>query len=155
MIHPKTHVQEILTSASKGAVDHNTGENTSNGLLNNRWFTVTLLLALVIFCIEVASKGFGERACEVTDNANVDRDVVFFGSGGQGEWMPLPVGHFWAREEDVLTSAGGGAFLLDLELHNLRRVLDNLGDAGPVTRANFTKDTFEDEDKSARQPVAL
>ena len=74
---------------------------------------------------------------------------------GESERVPLEVGDLGAADEDVLTSTGGGLFLLDLELYNFRGVLDDLGDVGTVPRTNFTKHTLEDPDDATDKPVAL
>jgi len=84
----------------------------------------------------------------------VDGDEVLFGGAGEGEWMPLEVRDLRAREEDVLASPGSGLFLLDLDFHNVRRVLDDLVDMGAVTRANFAKDALENPDNATNEPVA-
>jgi hypothetical protein len=69
--------------------------------------------------------------------------------------MPLEVGNFWTADEDVLTGPSGCLLLLDLEFDNLGRVLDNLGDEGPMARTNFAKNTFVDPDHATDQPVTL
>ena len=69
--------------------------------------------------------------------------------------MPLEVGDLGAAKEDVLAGASSRFLLLDLELHDVGRVLDNLGDVGAVARADLTKDTLEREDETADKPVAL
>lgn len=69
--------------------------------------------------------------------------------------MPLEVGNFGAADENILTSPGFGLLFLDLKLHHVRRVLDNLGNEGIVTRANFTQDTLVDPDNTTDEPVPL
>ena len=69
--------------------------------------------------------------------------------------MPLEVRDFGAREEDILPCACRGLIFLDLQLHDVRRVLDDLGDVGAVTGADLTKDTLVDPDNTANEPVAL
>lgn len=69
--------------------------------------------------------------------------------------MPLEVGNLRAGQEDVLTGPGGGLLLLDLEFHDLGRVLDDLGDVGPVAGSDFTKDTLINPDNTTNKPVAL
>ena len=69
--------------------------------------------------------------------------------------MPLEVGYLGAGQEDVLTSPGGGLLLLDLEFHDLGRVLNDLGDVRPVARSDFTKDAFINPDDTTNKPVAL
>ena len=43
--------------------------------------------------------------CEVTDDTNMNRDVILLGGRCESERMPLEVGNFGAVEEDVLSSA--------------------------------------------------
>lgn len=69
--------------------------------------------------------------------------------------MPLEVGNFRAAQEDVLAGTRGRLLLLDLNLHDVRGVLDNLGNVGAVARADLTKDTLVDPDNTANEPVAL
>ena len=69
--------------------------------------------------------------------------------------MPLEVGDLGAAEEDVLAGPGSRLFLLDLDLHDVRRVLDHLGDVGAVAGAHFTEDTLVDPDNTTDEPVAL
>ena len=69
--------------------------------------------------------------------------------------MPLKVGDLRAAKEDVLAGASSRLLLLDLELHDVGRVLDNLGDVGAVAGANLTKDTLECEDQATDKPVTL
>ena len=68
--------------------------------------------------------------------------------------MPLEVGDLRAGDEDVLAGTGRRLLLLDLELHHHRRVLDNLVNVRPVTRADFPKDTLEDPNDTAEEPVS-
>ena len=74
---------------------------------------------------------------------------------GESEGVPLEVGDLRAAQEDVLAGLGGRLLLLDLELHNIRRVLDNLGDVGTVAGADLTKDTLVDPDNTTDKPVTL
>lgn len=71
------------------------------------------------------------------------------------EGVPLEVRDLRAGEEDVLSGPRCRLLLLDLELHDVRRVLDDFGYVGPVAGAHFTEDTLEGEDHSASKPVAL
>ena len=69
--------------------------------------------------------------------------------------MPLEVGDLRAAQEDVLAGLGGRLLLLDLELHDVRRVLDDLGDVGAVAGADLTKDTLVNPDNTADKPIPL
>jgi hypothetical protein len=73
----------------------------------------------------------------------------------QGKRVPLPIRELGAVDENVLPGAGLGLFLLDLELHHFRRVLDNLGKIGDVARAHFTENTLINPDNPAYDPVPL
>ena len=69
--------------------------------------------------------------------------------------MPLEVRDLRAAQEDVLASLSRRLLLLDLDLHDVRRVLDDLGDVGTVARADLAQDTLRDPDDTADEPVAL
>ena len=74
---------------------------------------------------------------------------------GERKGVPLEVGDLGAAQEDVLASASNRLLLLNLDLHNVRRVLDDLGDVGAVAGADFTKDTLVDPNDTTDKPVAL
>ena len=69
--------------------------------------------------------------------------------------MPLEVRDLGAAQENVLAGASDRLLLLDLNLHDVRRVLDDLGDVGAVAGAHFTEDTLVDPDNTTDEPVAL
>lgn len=69
--------------------------------------------------------------------------------------MPLEVRDLRATQEDVLSSTCCGLLLLNLDFHDLGRMLNDLRDVSPVTRADFTKDTLVDPDNSSDKPVTL
>lgn len=85
----------------------------------------------------------------------MDGDVVFFGGARESERMPLEVGDLGAGKEDVLTSASRGLFLLDLEFHDIRRVLDDLGDVGNMAGADFAENTLANPNDTTNEPVTL
>lgn len=76
----------------------------------------------------------------------MNRDVVLFGSRGEGERMPLPEGYLWAVEKDILTSTSDSLLLLDLDLAYSTRMLDDLGDVSLVSRPHFSKYSLPKED---------
>lgn len=80
-------------------------------------------------------------------------DIILFGGAGESERMPLPIRELGAGQKDVLSSSGLGLLLLDLNFHNFARVLDNLRDICIVSRADFTENTFDDEDDTTGKPV--
>ena len=69
--------------------------------------------------------------------------------------MPLEVRDLRAADENVLASAGSRLLLLDLELHDVRRVLDDLGNVGAVAGADLTENTLVDPNHTADEPVTL
>lgn len=69
--------------------------------------------------------------------------------------MPLEVRDLRAAHEDVLPGTGSRLLLLDLELHDIGRVLDDLVDVGSVTGADFSENTLEDPNNTTNEPVAL
>ena len=69
--------------------------------------------------------------------------------------MPLEVRDLRDVDEDVLSGTSLGLLLLDLDLDDVRRVLDDLGDVGTVAGADLTKDTLRDPNDTANKPVAL
>ena len=142
--------EEILTSTSKRTINHDSGQNPASRRDNG----TSLLLGLVLG-IEIASTRLGEITSKVPNNPDVYAQVIFLGCGGECERVPLEVGDLRARKEDVLTSSDGGLFLLDLEFHDLGRVLDDLGNVSPVAGSDFTEDPFGDPDQAADKPIAL
>ena len=73
-------VEEVLGRGAKRTVDHDTRQNAVHGRVRSRAddLAARILLALA-FPVEVAADSFGERPREVTDDTNVDGDVVFLG----------------------------------------------------------------------------
>lgn len=69
--------------------------------------------------------------------------------------MPLEVRNLGAADEDILSGTSLGLLLLDLELHDIRWVLDDLGDIRVVTRSDLTQDTFPNPDDTANKPIPL
>ena len=69
--------------------------------------------------------------------------------------MPLEVRNFRAGQKNILAGSRGRLLLLDLEFHHLGRMLDDFGNVGPMTRANFTEDALVDPDDTTNKPVPL
>ena len=69
--------------------------------------------------------------------------------------MPLEIGNLRTTDKDVLTSPGLGFFLLDLEFHNIRRVLYDFGDVSIVARSDFAQDTLINQDNTTDKPIPL
>lgn len=90
-------------------------------------------------------------------HTHVHRDVVLLRRRREREGMPLPVRHLGTiavarvsatsrhREHaqvDPLASASDRLLLLDLDLDDLGRMEDDLGDIGAVTGSNLAKDAL-------------
>lgn len=69
--------------------------------------------------------------------------------------MPLKVRDFGAREEDILTSSGGRFLFLDLEFHDVGRVLNDFRNISDMSRANFPENALPDPDHTTNEPIAL
>ena len=83
----------------------------------------------------------------------MDGDVIFFGGGGECKRMVLPNGDFGAAEENILSCAGFGVFLLDLNLEHVAGVLDDFRDVSLVLPTHFTCYSFHQVDVAAIHPV--
>ena len=158
-------LEHILGSGTKGTVNIDSGENLAQGNLLAR-FALFVLFGLLL---RAATEGFAKSSGKVTDHTDMDRDVVFLGRAGKGEGMVLPDGDFRAAEENVLSllasihdlgsnltylsSTGRGVLLLDLNLADIARVLNDLGDVRLVLSPNFTGDTLSQVGKSTVHPV--
>lgn len=172
-------VQEIFTGAAERTIDHDTGQSAVQGrigvcpddLSTSRRFALS---ALVTFLREVAANCFSESSCKITSDTDVDRDIILLRGAledyplsenlqrrdgydipGQRERVPLEVRNLGARKEDILASSGCSLLLLDLNLHDVGRVLDNLGDVCIMARANFAEDTFRNPNNTSNEPIAL
>ena len=106
--------ENVFRRAAKGSIHVDAGEDLANGRIhrascpvihtnNSRAFRSLFFPTP----LELASKCFAKRLCEITYAADVHRDVVFFGSTGKGEWMILPNRYLWTAEEDILRRHGG------------------------------------------------
>lgn len=73
----------------------------------------------------------------------------------QGKRVPLKVRHLWTGDENVLSSSGSRLLLLDLQLHNFGRMLNDLGDKRNMTRPNFTQNALRDPYNAASYPIFL
>ena len=113
------------------------------------------LLTLPTLDIEVTTNSLSKFGCEITDNPDMEGNVVLFGSACESERVPLEVRDFGAAEENVLTRLGDGPLFLDLELEDIGWVLNDLGDVGPVTGADLSENTFDYPNKTANEPIAL
>jgi hypothetical protein len=151
-------VQVILAGTSERPVNHHTRENAVKGgigVSSDHLAACRCIASLFALGIRIASNSLCKRSSEISDDTDMNGDVVFLWGTSESEWMPLKVGNFWAADEDVLTSPSGCLLLLDLEFDNFGWVLDNLGDESPMARTNFAKNAFEDPDDATDQPVTL
>jgi hypothetical protein len=69
--------------------------------------------------------------------------------------VPLEVRDLRTADEDVLSCTGFSLFLLDLKLHDVRRVLNDFGNIGVVAGADFTEDTLKDPNDTTDKPIFL
>lgn len=74
---------------------------------------------------------------------------------GQSERVPLEVRKLRAADKDVLSCTSGRLLFLDLEFHDIRRVLNDLVNVSAMTRTDFTKNALPDPNHTANKPVAL
>jgi hypothetical protein len=92
-------LEDILRGGTKGSVDVDSGKDLAHSDL------IALFLAAFLatgFLVEVAAEYRAERLGEVTNHADMHRDVVLLRCAGQCERMVLPNGDFGAAQEDVL-----------------------------------------------------
>ena len=146
--HSDFEFEYILRGRTKGTVDVYTRQN----LAHSDFLRVLVFLAPCLL-VEIASKCLSERAGEVTNHADVNRDVVLLGGGGEREGMVLPDRDLWAAEEDVLTGPCCSVFLLDLDLADIAGVVNNLRDVGFVASAHFTRNALSKVGESTIHPV--
>ena len=85
----------------------------------------------------------------------MDGEVVLLRCRCKRERVPLKVRDLGHVDEDVLARACRRFFLLDLNLDNIGRVLNDLVDVSPVTGANLTENTLVDPDNTTDKPVTL
>lgn len=156
-------LQEVLASTAERSIDHDTRKSAVQRRVRRSadnlatWANVAFasLTAFVALLGEVTAECLGKSSGKVTSDTNVDGDVVLLGSAGESERVPLEVGNLGAGQEDVLAGAGGGLLLLDLDLHDVRRVLDNFVDIRDMARPDFTENTLRNPNDTADEPVAL
>ena len=87
-------LENVLRRASKGPIKVHSRQYSADsrvpvGLLSIVIQTYDLRLGLFVF-VESAANGFGERLCEITNTADVNREIVFFWGASQRKWMILP-----------------------------------------------------------------
>jgi hypothetical protein len=146
--HSDFEFEHVLRCRAEGTVDVDTRQDLAHGD-----FLGILVLLAPSLLLEVASERLAERAGEVTDHTDVNRDVVLLGGGSERERMVLPDRDLGAAEEDVLTGACCGVFFLDLDFANVTGVVDDLGDVGLVASAHFTRNALGKVGKSTIHPV--
>lgn len=67
--------------------------------------------------------------------------------------MVLPQRNLGATQEYVLARTSFAVLFLDLDFHDVRRMLDDLGDVRFVVAANFAHDPFSEVTEAAGHPV--
>lgn len=92
-----------------------------------------------------------ESAGEVTNLANVNRDVRVEGAGSDGKWVPLVVGDRRHLEEEPLAGLVLERGLVELELDNVVRVADNTGDLGKAAGTDLTVGTLHEVESTRPQ----
>lgn len=142
-------------------------------MAKRNFFAASALLASFLagrLLFDIAAKGLADGARKVTDHAHVNGDVVLFRRASEREGMVLPYRHFWTAHENVLlllvsnpralslsitylASTGLGVLLLDLDLANIARVLNDFRDVRLVSSSNFTCNSFGQICETSIHPV--
>lgn len=150
-------IEEIFTGAPERPIDHDAGKDTVEwrGCRGADDFAACRFACLALFSLicKFASDSLGEGGSKVANDADMHGEVILFRSTRECERVPLEIGHFRAREEDILTGFSSRLLFLDVEFHNVGRVLYDFGDVGPVPRAYFAQDALSNPDNSANEPV--
>lgn len=101
-------LEYIFRCTPKRTIDVDTGQHfsdrrvnvsTTGGLIDGHNGRVALS---VLGFVEIAAKSFGKGRSEVPDNTDVNRNIVFLGSTGQGERMVLPDRYLGATDPNIL-----------------------------------------------------
>ena len=74
----------------------------------------------------ITATSFEESLCPVPHDADMDAKEVFLRGRGQGERVPLQLGHHGTLDENVLAHLHLESLLLHLELDGFERVSDHL-----------------------------
>ena len=148
-------LEDILRGRSKGTINVHPRQHPAESRVGIRLLVVnTHNLALVGgLLVPVAAQRSGHSASEVTNTSHVDGDVVFLRSTGQSERVVLPQRDGGAAEENVLSGARLGVLLLDLDLADVARVLDDLGNVRLVPAANLAGNALSQINVPAVHPV--
>ena len=72
-------VQEVLGGRAKRSVDHDTGKNAVNGRVRRSADDLALGGSALVLLVEIAPDGLGQRLGKVTDDTDMNGDVVLFG----------------------------------------------------------------------------
>ena len=70
-------VQEVLRSRTKGTVNHHARKDAVKGRVNIGSDDFSSRVAFLLG-VEVATDSLGQRACEITDNTDVNGNIVLF-----------------------------------------------------------------------------
>lgn len=71
-------VQEVLRSAAKWTIDHDTRKRPVKGWVRVGAYHHATISIYLLLGIEIATEGLGECCSKVADNTNMNRDVVLF-----------------------------------------------------------------------------
>lgn len=153
--------ENVFRGAAEGAVDVDAGEDTAEGGVDGGCVGAAFVDADDLrgvflgssWSVDFASEGFADGFGEITDHADVYRYVVLLGRTCKGKRMILPQAHLGAAEEDVLSCPGLRMLLLDLNLADIARVLNNLGDVCLVSPADLASNSLRKVDISSVHPV--
>lgn len=154
--------EDVFRGAAEGAVDVDAGEDSAEGGVHggcvgavfvNADYLRSILLSSSPWSVHFASEGFADRLCKIANHADVNRYVIFLGRTRECKWMILPQAHLGAAEEDVLSCPGLRMLLLNLDLADVARVLDNLGDVRLMSPTNLASNSLCEIDVSAVHPV--
>ncbi len=126
--HDRFVFQEILAGATEWAVHHDTGQDTIERRVRIRTDEFSLFSSFA----QIATKSSCELFREVTDDTHMDRDIILLWCARESERVPLEVRYVGTVDEDVLSCSGLCVVLLDLNLDDFRRVLNDFGNERSV-----------------------
>ena len=155
--------EDVFRGAAEGAIDVDAGEDSAEGRVHGGCIGAVFvdaddLRGILLgpsspWPVDFASKSFSDGLCKITNHADVYRYVILLGCARKCKWMILPQAHLGAAEEDVLSSPGLRVLLLNLDLADVARVLDDFGDVRLMSPTNLAGNSLRKIDVSAVHPV--
>jgi hypothetical protein len=115
-------LEDVFSGGSIGSVDLEAGHGLTvleGDFVHAHGVELVVKLGLRL----TGTKSVGKSTGEVTDLANVDRDVRVVGAGSDRKWMPLVIADFRAVEKEPLSWLVLHAGLGELNLHGICSVL--------------------------------